>query len=184
MENLNASIAANLKRIRAERQISLDKLSELTGVSKSMLGQIERGEASPTMTTLWKIANGLKVSFTTLIEPGEPANQLVDVSDINILVADNGRFTVMPFFSVNEQRDFEMYSVNIKPGGRRVSEAHFQGTQEYLLVFSGTVEIVLDGAPFAVKTGQAFRFDASVPHDYVNVSDVDANLCVVIHYPK
>lgn len=184
MENLNVLVAANLKRLRAERQISLDKLSELTDVSKSMLGQIERGETSPTMTTLWKIANGLKVSFTTLIQALEPSSQLVTPQDVAALGADDGRFSAVPFFGFTERRNFEIYSVNIEPGGRRDSEAHFAGTQEYLVVFSGEVEIRLDGAGHTVKAGQAFRFDASVPHDYVNASNEDANLCVVIHYPN
>lgn len=43
MDYLNDNIAINLKRIRAARGISLDVVSEQTGVSKSMLGQIERG---------------------------------------------------------------------------------------------------------------------------------------------
>ena len=67
MEDLTLLIAQNLKRIREEKRLSLDRLAELTGVSKSMLGQIERGESSPTVATVWKISNGLKVSFTALL---------------------------------------------------------------------------------------------------------------------
>ena len=51
MDNLNLIIANNLKRIRDERKLSLDKVADLTGVSKSMLGQIERGESNPTIST-------------------------------------------------------------------------------------------------------------------------------------
>src|SRR5690554_5668235 len=60
-------IAKNLKAIRESKKLSLEKVAELTGVSKTMIGQIERGESAPTITTIWKIANGLKVSFTSLI---------------------------------------------------------------------------------------------------------------------
>ncbi|MEN6483123.1 MAG: helix-turn-helix transcriptional regulator, partial [Anaerolineaceae bacterium] len=67
MEDATLLIAKNLKRIREERKLSLDRLSDLTGVSKSMLGQIERGESSPTISMVWKITNGLKISFTTLL---------------------------------------------------------------------------------------------------------------------
>jgi len=68
MENMQLILASNLRRIREERRLSLDKVSELTGVSKSMLGQIERGESNPTLQTVWKIANGLRVSLTDLTE--------------------------------------------------------------------------------------------------------------------
>jgi len=52
LENLNETVAKNLKSIREEKKLSLDKVAELTGVSKSMLGQIERGESNPTITTV------------------------------------------------------------------------------------------------------------------------------------
>ena len=68
MDAMSSMIAANLKRIRKEKKLSLDNAAEMTGVSKSMLGQIERGESSPTVATLWKIATGLHISFTALLE--------------------------------------------------------------------------------------------------------------------
>ncbi len=72
MEDLTLLVAQNLKRIRDEKKLSLDKLSELTGVSKSMLGQIERGDSSPTISTIWKISSGLKVPFTALLNAPQP----------------------------------------------------------------------------------------------------------------
>ncbi|CAM5209801.1 DNA-binding protein OS=Lysinibacillus sphaericus OX=1421 GN=LS41612_09375 PE=4 SV=1 [Lysinibacillus sphaericus] len=67
MEEIHLIFARNLKAIREKEKLSLEKVSQLCGVSKTMIGQIERGESSPTLTTIWKIATGLKVSFTTLI---------------------------------------------------------------------------------------------------------------------
>lgn len=63
MESLN--IGKHLKNIRQNRELSLDEAAEMTGVSKPMLGQIERGQSSPTITTLWKIATGLKVPLSS-----------------------------------------------------------------------------------------------------------------------
>jgi len=68
MKDLNKAISKNLKKIRKKKDLSLDALSNLTGVSKSMLGQIERGEVNPTISTILKISNGLKVSFTSLLK--------------------------------------------------------------------------------------------------------------------
>ena len=75
MEQSIEVIAANLREIRDSRHLSLDQLSDLTGVSKSMLRQIETGRSSPTIATIWKIANGLRVSFTALLrKPTIPAD--------------------------------------------------------------------------------------------------------------
>jgi transcriptional regulator with XRE-family HTH domain len=184
MEGPNSMVAVNLKRMRAERQISLDKLAELTGVSKSMLGQIERGETSPTITTIWKIANGLKVSFSAFLESPEPRSLLVDASDVEPLLEDEGKYTVLPFFCVEGQRDFEMFSVTIRPGGRLEAEPHFAGTQEFILVYSGAMAIGVDGATHRVSAGQGFRFAADLPHAYWNDSLEDTRCCMVLYYPK
>ena len=56
MENLARFLSTTLKQLRQQRGWSLSRLAEATGVSKAMLGQIERNESSPTVATLWKIA--------------------------------------------------------------------------------------------------------------------------------
>ena len=52
MDYLNENISINLRKIRRRKQMSLDDVAVETGISKSMLGQIERGEANPTVGTL------------------------------------------------------------------------------------------------------------------------------------
>ena len=94
MENFNIVFAKNLKRIREDRKLSLDKVADLTGVSKSMLGQIERGDSNPTITTVWKIANGLKISFTTLMSDEDTTPITLTKNDIKPIMEDNGRFAL------------------------------------------------------------------------------------------
>ena len=65
--NFNDIISANLKKLRTDGNLSLGQLSELSGVSKVMLSQIEKGESNPTINTIWKIANGLQVTYTSYI---------------------------------------------------------------------------------------------------------------------
>lgn len=68
---LQKMIGANVKAARERRKLTLDAAALLTGVSRSMLAQIEKGDVNPTISVLWKIANGYKVSFTSLTEaPG------------------------------------------------------------------------------------------------------------------
>ncbi len=66
--DVNKIIAQNVKKLREKRKLTLDAASEITGVSRSMLAQIEKGDVNPTISVLWKIANGYKVSFTSIIE--------------------------------------------------------------------------------------------------------------------
>jgi transcriptional regulator with XRE-family HTH domain len=135
LDKLNFIIAQNLKKLREERKLSLDNVAKLTGVSKSMLGQIEREEVNPTVSTVWKISNGLKISFTQLMSRPETDIELVNKSEIQPLIEDDGRFRNFPVFPFDSTRRFEMYSLEIDEGGCLNAEAHPQGTQEFITVF-------------------------------------------------
>src|SRR6478752_7166856 len=113
MEEINLIVAKNLKGFRESEKLSLEKVSELSGVSKTMIGQIERGESSPTLTTIWKIANGLKVSFTSLINTPQPDAKVVLRNEIQVLSEDNGKYRVFPSFPFDKERRFEVYSIEI-----------------------------------------------------------------------
>ena len=102
-----------------------------------MIGQIERGDSSPTLTTIWKIANGLKVSFTSLINNPQPDTKVVLRNDVQVLSEDNGRYKVYPSFPFQDNRNFEIYMVEIDTEGKLSSEAHKEGTEEFITVFEG-----------------------------------------------
>lgn len=68
MDYLSNNVAVNLKRFRKYRSMTLDQMAEQTGVSKSMLAQIERGGANPSIGVLGKIAAGLQIEFEDLIQ--------------------------------------------------------------------------------------------------------------------
>lgn len=183
MDKLNFVIAENLKRLREERKLSLDNVAKLSGVSKSMLGQIERGEVNPTVSTVWKISNGLKISFTQLMSRPETDIELVEKSEIQPLVEDNGKFRNFPVFPFDSTRRFEMYSLEIDGGGCLNAEAHPQGTQEFITVFSGAVTIKTNSEDFVVTTGNSIRFKADSPHSYINTGKEICTLSMVIYYP-
>lgn len=183
MKDLNSVIAENLRRIREDRKLSLDKVAEITGVSKSMLGQIERGESNPTIATLWKIANGLRTSFTALVNSPQVDTELIRQTDIKPLSGDNGRYRVYPLFPYGDGRRFEMYALEIEPGGRFASDPHSEQTQEFITVFDGELTMTIDSREYKVPPGMSIRFRADQPHVYHNASAVLTRLSLVIHYP-
>ncbi|MCB5174829.1 helix-turn-helix domain-containing protein [Microvirga lenta] len=72
--DINAHLAARLRSLRAERGLTLDGLAECTGVSRSMISLIERGQSSPTAAVLDKLAAGLGVTLASLFSGGEGAD--------------------------------------------------------------------------------------------------------------
>jgi len=182
MDDSTRLISQNLKKIREEKRISLDKLAELTGVSKSMLGQIERGESSPTIATIWKIVNGLKISFTALLTAPQADISLVRWSNLQPLVEDNGKYLLYPYFPIEEGRRFEVYGVEIEKGGYLSAEPHPAGTQEFLTVFAGELTVRVNNQEFNLQAGDSLRFKADSPHVYHNSGDALTKISMVICY--
>ena len=97
-------VAENAKRLREEKRLTLDEAARLTGVSRSMLAQIEKGDVNPTISMVWKIANGYRVSFTSLVEPARQRPVLLRAADAPALEADGGRYRNYPVFPFDEER--------------------------------------------------------------------------------
>ncbi|MFV8827339.1 helix-turn-helix domain-containing protein [Alkalihalobacterium sp. APHAB7] len=180
--NLNQIIGKRLKQIRAERGLSLDKLAQLTEVSKPMLGQIERGESNPTVSTLWKIANGLKVPFTTFIEEEKPFIQKVNRKEIEPLIEEKGVVQVYPLFPKEYQKPFEVFSLILQPGCNHQSDPHAYGVEEYIFIENGTMEIKIAEETFTVGEGEGIRFSAHYKHNYINKGEEDAIATMIIYY--
>jgi len=184
MDDSTRLISHNLKNIREEKHISLDKLAELTGVSKSMLGQIERGEVNPTISTLWRIANGLKVSFTSLVTHPEDDSETVARADVDPLVEDGGKVRNYPVFPFDAERGFEMYAVEIDAGGYLHADPHSAGTQEFLTLHTGELAVRVADEEHLLGAGDSIRFKADAPHSYHNPGATTASMSMVIHYPR
>ena len=183
MQELSLIIAHNLKRIRQERKLSLDKVADLTGVSKSMLGQIERGVSNPTVTTIKKISTGLRVSVTLLINSPQYDAVVVKTSDIEPLIEENGSYRVYPVFPYEDGRSFEIYTVEFDQGCLYRADAHSERTEEFITVFEGELTVLVNDTEYAVKQGDSIRFKADKPHVYHNTGNGLARLNMVLHYP-
>lgn len=177
-------VAENMKAYRKANKLSLDKVSELSGVSKTMLGQIERGESIPTITTMWKIANGLKVSFTSLIKESTNDVTIISKNDLLELPENDGKYKVYPYFPFENDKQFEIYMVEIEPGGYLEADPHHDGTEEYITVFDGQLELTILGQTYLLEKDHSIRFNANCKHAYHNPSNELTRLNMTINYPS
>lgn len=183
MDYLNQNISMNLKRIRLARGYSLDTVAEQTGVSKSMLGQIERGEANPTIGILGKIVSGLRVELTDLVET--PGERVYPVGREWLMPTKEaaGQYKVYTYFPYEKGRNFELYTFEIAPGAVYTSGAHGENTKEYLIVQQGQLTLVVEGTEYLVGQGDAIRFDTDKEHAYCNRGPVPLHVVCVFYYP-
>ena len=157
MDYLTENVAVNLKRIRQSKGMSLDQASEQTGVSKSMLSQIENDQASPSVGTLEElIATPLVDSYLVTPEDLVPTKEM------------EGQYTVWTCFPYEDTRLVEIYRIDIEPGGTYVSGGHGEKTREYLVVTDGVMTVECNGKEHEIHLKQAFRFETDQTHIYRN----------------
>ena len=174
--NIAQYLASTLKTLRQQRGWSLSRLAEETGVSKAMLGQIERGESSPTVATLWKIATGLNVPFSLFITPPESDNEPFDPQQQAMVVR--------PVFPWDPALRFDHLAITLAPGALSESTPHEAGVIEHVVAISGTLEMCIDGEWQNIAQGEGRRFAGDRPHAYRNSSSQAVLFHSLIHYPK
>ena len=185
-DELSIIVGRNLKNLRIQKGYSLDALAKLSGVSRAMLGQIETGKSTPTISLLWKVAGALEVPFATLINNKEASEVYVlKHENSKTLDSNGGRFKSRALFPFDEERKVEFYELKISPGHEEMAEAHAAGTTENLVVSSGTVEILINGhLPQLLNEGDSILFKAESAHSYKNIGTTEARLYLVMTYAQ
>jgi transcriptional regulator with XRE-family HTH domain len=180
-------LSAILRVQRSARAWSLDRAAQETGVSKAMLGQIERGESSPTIATLWKIASGFHVSLSSFLAPVPAATSDGLVHRVSSAIrsrpASDGML-VAALFPYEPRFGFELFELTLLPGYERLSEAHEEGVTEHVIVVRSRMEVLVEGTWRMLAEGDAVRFAADRPHGYRNLAAEPAVFHNLIHYSR
>jgi transcriptional regulator with XRE-family HTH domain len=181
--DLTPVVGGNLRRLRSQRGLSLERLSQLSGVSRAMLGQIELGQSAPTINVLWKISSALGVPFSALISSrAQGGVHVLRADQAKLLTSHDGSFTSRALFPFDEPRRVEFYELRLAAGGVERADAHNPGTTENLVVAKGAVEIEVQGRKEQLAAGDAMVFEADVPHVYRSRSDAESVLYLVMTY--
>lgn len=178
-------VASNLLRLRAKRNLSLDGLARLCGVSRTMLAQIESGRSVPSIKVLSKIAQGLKVSVAAFLDDRAfDGVAVLPARDSKRLVSGDGAFVSRALFPFDVSRQVEFYELRLKGLATEHSTGHAPGTQENLVVAQGVLEISVNEERFLLGTGDAILFYADQPHSYRNPADSEAVAYLVTTYAE
>lgn len=182
MENINTKIGENLKTIRKTRNLTMDSLSKESGVSKSMISEIERGIRNPSVTTLWKIANVLKTPLNYFLKEDRPNSPTLYRMDDHASI-DGDKYTFHPLMNFDEEKKFEIYFNEYRPGVKTETSLHYEGVEEYTMVTSGSLDVYMDDLKFTVNEGEVIHFAADKPHHYGNDGKTSAKAFLLMFYP-
>ena len=159
------AVAANLRRLRAERGLSSVALAQRSGVARATLAQLEAGRGNPTLETLYALANTLGVSLADIIAPpAAPAVEVVRAGEGPRVAGAAVRARLVA--RLRSVGALEVYELALRAGRRQRSEPHPAGVVEHLVMHAGRARVGPASAPVEVGPGDYARYAASVPHVY------------------
>jgi transcriptional regulator with XRE-family HTH domain len=169
--DISAALGARVKALRVQRQLTLEELSQLSSVSRAMLSKVERGEKSPTLPVVVRIAGGFGISLSALLgaEPDQSDVAVIRASErLSFRDAETGfeRWVLSPAHLDNGV-EFVLHRI---PPGRStgVLPPYSVPTEKYLAVSEGQLTVYVDNKPHVLKTGDSMYFDVKSPYRFVN----------------
>jgi XRE family transcriptional regulator, regulator of sulfur utilization len=184
MEFQPPPIGNNIMRERKKRGMSLEDLAKKSGVSKSMLSQIEQEKTNPTVITVWKISRALNVDVQKLMETDN--NTIIEVirsQDASVIYTKDNLCTIRINTPLHMVDNLELYLVSFKPEGKMSSMPHYPDTEEFLTVIRGQLKLTAGEKSTVLKERDTARYKADIEHSIENIGATDAEAHLAVHFP-
>lgn len=173
-----------IRQMRGDRGWSLEVLANASGVSRSMLSEIERNQANPTLVVTMRIARAFGVTLGELVEAPAAGSsvQVIRRGDRTQVYRSDKDCQIRTLSPLQLEKDVEFYEVQLQPGGARRSAAHFEGTREFLVVEKGRVRLESGADAEELTSGDSATYRADVPHAILNIGKGEALIFLVDIY--
>ena len=178
-------ICQRVKSLRQGQNWTLEQLSAASGVSRSMLSQIERGNANPTLAVAFRIAQAFELTLADLVDmpANRPRIDVVRSDDTSSIFRDDAQCKIRTLSPLHLEKDVEFYEVRLLQGGVLDSSPHFEGTREFLTIEEGAVRVTSGDEITELRQGDSAHYPADVPHRIENLAEGEsiAFLVVISH---
>ena len=183
-EAINRHLGSRVKQLRSDKGWSLETLANASGVSRSMLSQIEREQANPALAVTLRIAHAFELDLGELINMPNASTSLnvIRANDRTFHYRSDKNCKIRTLSPLNLEKDVEFYEVQLKRGGALRSQAHFEGTREFLTVEQGKVEVTSGEESDILEKGDSANYRADIPHAISNKAKSIATLFLVVIY--
>lgn len=179
-ENNPVNVGAGLQRLRAARGMSLRALAKSSGLSANALSMIERGHTSPSVSTLYKLAEALEVPVTAFFGAPEQHEQL-----IHLRVADRARVPIVrgTWEGLGGEKftgRVEPFVLNLEPGADSGPAPMVHTGHEFVFCLNGNIDYRVEERLYPLSPGDSLLFAAHLVHQWRNSGRTAANLLIVL----
>ena len=182
-------LGRKIRDARKRKHITLEDLASGSGVSKSVLSQVERGVTNPTLSTLWNIARALSLDPLELFG-GSPKAKVKEATGSSVIaevddpVIDNGakNYKLIILNRPELAGECELYRLLLGRGGILKSNPHEAGAIEQLTVLEGEVEIICGNDTHRVGVGRTARYPGDLPHEIRTVDKQGADVLLFVTF--
>ena len=177
-------IGPRLQDLRKERGLTLDELSAVSGVSRSMLSQIERGQVNPTLAIVWYLSEALGLELSEFVGDKRIERrgriEITPASFVPEIRTEDGQCIMRILSPASETGRTELYHLVIAAGGELISEAHSRGSSEHLTVLKGELTVQSADTVAVVGEGAIARYPVDVSHAILNHTRSSAEALLVV----
>jgi transcriptional regulator with XRE-family HTH domain len=183
-ELIAGHLCERVRQLRKKKGWTLEQLSAACGVSRSMLSQIERNQANPTLAVAYRISQAFAMSLGSLVDipNATPTIDVIRADDRTYHYRSDKDCRIRTLSPLHLEKDVEFYELVLKPGGVLRSAPHFGGTREFLTVQHGSVRVRSNDDQCELQRGDSAHYPADVPHSIENTGRTDAVLFLVDIY--
>ena len=179
------AIGSNIANYRKQKGMSMEELSKRSGVSKSMLSQIEQEKTNPTVITLWKISKALNVPMEHLLKRNSISQiEVLRKDDAPIFYSEDHSCLIRVNSPVHMIDNLELYDMTFKPRGKLCSMPHFTNAEEFLTVITGKFRVTSGDSSAILNEGDTGRYRADEKHSIENLTDQEAKAYLVVWLPQ
>jgi len=179
---LTEKLGQTIQRLRTADKMSLGDLSVSSGVAKSMISQIEKNEANPSLATLSRLSQALGTSVQAMVSSDDNETSLVQksaIQDTPLLKSEDGLCELRIIGSIDTVQWVQWYDFRAQAGGILESSPHPDGSVENLTVLTGEVAVQVENERWTAKAGETLRYKADRPHSITNVGETPVHATMV-----
>jgi transcriptional regulator with XRE-family HTH domain len=171
-------VGQNIKGLRSSEGLSLRALAELSGLSTNAISLIERGENSPTVSSLHSLANALRVPVTAFFEE-HGDGQVIHTRKNRRPTSETAGVRMQSLGSGLPNQQIEPFLMTIEPASSSTSSQITHGGEELVYVLKGTLECMIKDQEYILEKGDSLLFLASQPHIYRNQTSKAAQILII-----